>query len=217
MNRRKFLSSGISTFALSRMAKAIEQQALDGETAKLIGGASKIADHDATANYLIGLTQPGQGVTFTRVGAGSRLAIRYASMSAGTISVAVNDEPAEKVNVHSSGALTGSYLNAIVDLAIPANAKVTISLAPDDVGVNIDRILVGGDLGLPPDIWNLPPLPVAAGPYSADWKGLGRELHRSPVVARCQVRGMGALGPAIHARAGRLVCARHVYRRQPAI
>ena len=95
-------------------------------------------------------------------------------MSVGTISVAVNDEPAGKVNVHSSGALTGSYLNAIVDLAIPANAKVTISLAPNDVGVNIDRIIVGGELGLPPDIWNLPALPVAAGPYSPDWKALGR-------------------------------------------
>jgi alpha-L-fucosidase len=29
-------------------------------------------------------------------------------------------------------------------------------------------------LGLPPDIWNLPPLPVAAGPYSADWKSISR-------------------------------------------
>ena len=40
--------------------------------------------------------------------------------------------------------------------------------------VNIDRIVVGENLGLPPDIWNLPPFPVAAGPYSADWKALGR-------------------------------------------
>ena len=41
--------------------------------------------------------------------------------------------------------------------------------------MNIDRIIVGdGDLGLPPDIWNLPPLPVAAGPYSADWKAVSR-------------------------------------------
>jgi hypothetical protein len=44
---------------------------------------------------------------------------------------------------------------------------LTISLATNDVAVNIDQIIVGdGDLGLPPDIWNLPPLPVAAGPYS---------------------------------------------------
>ena len=96
-------------------------------------------------------------------------------MSVGTISVAINEEPPSKVNIHSSGALTSSYLHAIVDVAIPANATVTISLGPDDVGVNIDRIIVAaGDLGLPSDIWNLPPLPVAAGTFSPDWKALGQ-------------------------------------------
>jgi alpha-L-fucosidase len=156
------------------MAKAIGPQTIEVEAAKLIGGATKIADHEASAGYLVSLTRPGQGVAFTGIRASSKLAICYASMSVGTISVAVNEEPAGKVNVHSSGALTSSYLNAIVDLAIPTNAMVTISLAPNDVGVNIDRIIVGAELGLPPDIWNLPPLPVAAGPYSADWKALGR-------------------------------------------
>jgi hypothetical protein len=103
------------------------------------------------------------------------LAIRYASTNVGTISVAVNDQPARKVNVHSSGALTNSFLNAIIELAIPAKAALTISVATNDVAVNIDRIIVGdGDLGLPPDIWNLPPLPVADGPYSADWKAISR-------------------------------------------
>jgi len=160
--------------ALSRIANSIETETSQVQAAKLIGGASKIADRDSSSGYLVSLTQPSQGVTFTRLRAGNKLAIRYASLSVGTISVEVNDEPAGKVNVHSSGALTSSYLNAIVDLAIPAGATVTISLEPDDVGVNIDRIIVGGDLGLPPDIRNLPPLTVAAGPYSADWKALGR-------------------------------------------
>ena len=50
-------------------------------------------------------------------------------MSVGTISVAVNDQPARKVNVHSSGALTNSFLNAIIDIAIPAKATLTISVA----------------------------------------------------------------------------------------
>ena len=174
MNRRVFLTSGISTIALSRMAKAIGPQITEVEAAKLLGGATKVADREASAGYLISLTQPGQGVAFTGVHAGSKLAIRYASISVGTISVAVNDELAHKVNVHSSGALTSSFLNAIVDLAIPADATVTISLAPNDIGVNIDRIVVGDEFGLPPDIWNLPPLPVAAGPFSAEWKALGR-------------------------------------------
>ncbi len=174
MNRRVFLTSGISVIALSGIAKAHETETFQLQGAQLIGGASKIGDRDSSVGYLISLTQPGHGVRFTDVPAGSKLAVHYASMSVGTISILVNDKPACKVNVHSSGALTSSYLTAIVDLAIPANATVTISLEPDDVGVNIDRIVVGENLALPPDIWNLPPFPVAAGPYSADWKALGQ-------------------------------------------
>ncbi len=174
MNRRVFLTSGISVIALSGIAKAHETETFQMQGAQLIGGAFKIGDRDSSVGYLISLTQPGHGVRFTDVPAGSKLAVHYASMSVGTISILVNDKPACKANVHSSGALTSSYLTAIVDLAIPANATVTISLEPDDVGVNVDRIVVGENLALPPDIWNLPPFPVAAGPYSADWKALGQ-------------------------------------------
>lgn len=171
MKRRNFLTSGISVVAMSRVAKAFETQTSGTGTATLIGGATKIADRGASTGYLTGLTQPGHGIKFIGLHSGSKLAICYASMSVGTISVAVNEEPAHKVNIHSSGALTGSYLHTVIDLAIPANATVTISLGTDDVGVSIDRIIVGdGDLGLPPDIWNLPTLPVESGPYSPDWK-----------------------------------------------
>ncbi len=139
-----------------------------------VGGASKATDSAASGGSLVGLAKPGQGAEVTGLPAASRLAIRYASVSVGTISVAVNDQPARKINVHSSGALTGSFLHAIIDIAVPANARLTISRAANDVAVNVDEIVVGdGDLGLPPDIWNLPSLPVAAGPYPADWKGLG--------------------------------------------
>ena len=137
MNRRAFLASGISTLALYEMAKAVEPQTSETEASTLIAGASKIPDRDASKGFLVALIQPGQGVTFTHVRAGGKLAIRYAGLSVGTISVAVNDNPARKVNIHSSGAPTSSYLNAIVDLTIPANATVTISLAPDDVGVSV--------------------------------------------------------------------------------
>jgi alpha-L-fucosidase len=174
MNRRRLLTGGISTLALSQMARAIGKQKPDAEEAGLIGGASRLSDRGASGGYLFSLTQAGHGVNFTHLPAGSTLAIQYASLSVGTISVAVNNEPARKVNIHSSGALTGSYLRASVALAIPANAVVTVSLAPNDVGVNIEKLTVIADQGLTPDIWNLPPLPVAAGPYSADWVTLGR-------------------------------------------
>jgi alpha-L-fucosidase len=175
MNRRVFLASGLSTIALSRVAQGIGPQVIEGDVARPFGGASKVADGGASSGYLVSLTQPGHGVTFPQVRGGNQLAIRYASLAVGTISVAVNGETPKKVNVHSSGALTGSYLYAILDMPVPAYAAVTIRLAADDVGVNVDRIIVGaGNLGLPPDNWNLPSLPIAAGPYSPDWKALGR-------------------------------------------
>jgi hypothetical protein len=114
-------------------------------------------------------------VKFAGLPAGSTLAIRYGSVSVGTISVQVNDQPSRKVNVHSSGHLTDSFLVAKIDLVVPTDSVLTISLADGDVPVTIESIIVGqGDLGLAPDIWNLPELPVAKGPYSADWQGISR-------------------------------------------
>src|SRR5947209_2657462 len=99
MNRRIFLASGLSLLAVSRMSNAFETQSLEAEAGELIGGASKIADRDSSAGYLVTLTQPGNGVRFAGVPAGGKLMIRYASMSVGTISVAVNNEPPRKVNI----------------------------------------------------------------------------------------------------------------------
>ena len=92
----------------------------------------------------------------------------------GTISVSVNGGTARKVNVHSSGALTGSFLYSIIDITIPANATVTISRASGDVAVNIDKVIVGDRRpGLAAG--HLEPAAVQPrdGPYNADWKALG--------------------------------------------
>ncbi len=124
---------------------------------------------------LVRLTKPGQSAAFADLPAATRLAIRYGSVTNGTISVAVDGQPARKVNVHSSGVLTNRVLHAIIDVAIPAGATVTIGLATDDIAVDIDQLVAGdGDLGLPPDIWNLPPLSVASGPYAPDWRAISR-------------------------------------------
>ncbi len=58
--------------------------------------------------------------------AASKVAIRYASVNVGTLSVAVNNQPVQKVNVHSSGALTGYYLYAIIDITIPSHSNLTV-------------------------------------------------------------------------------------------
>ena len=53
-----------------------------------------------------------------------------------------------------------------------------------DVAVNIDRVIVGtGDLGLPPDIWNLPPFQPAVGPLHGRLEGAGPGLLGARVVA----------------------------------
>ncbi|HVZ86511.1 MAG TPA: alpha-L-fucosidase [Polyangia bacterium] len=142
---------------------------------KPVNGASSVTDGAASGGSSIGLGGTGQGAQITATQAASTLAIHYASTSVGTISVSVNGQAAVKVNVHSSGALTGSFLYAIISIPIPAGATVTISRASGDAAVNIDAVIIGnGSLGLPPDIWNLPSFVAASGPYTADWTALGK-------------------------------------------
>ena len=159
----------------SHSRNRIDLHTFEAESAKLIAGAFKVSDSKASGRLLVSLAKHGQGVKFTNLNAGRKLAIYYASTAVGTISVIVNNQPARKVNVHSSGALTGSFLHSIIDIAIPAHATLIISLSDNDVEANLDKIIVGNrDLGLPPDIWNLPTLPVTVGPYPSNWGGLSR-------------------------------------------
>ncbi|MGB8492360.1 MAG: alpha-L-fucosidase [Bacteroidales bacterium] len=134
-----------------------------------------MADRTASGGYVVSLVKPEDGIRFAALPAAGKLAIRYSSLGVGLIGVAVNDQLVQKLNVHSSGNLTGSFLNAVIEIPVPARATVTISLITNDITVNIDKIIVGdNDLGLPTDIWNLPPLTVTPGPYQADWKELSR-------------------------------------------
>ena len=154
---------------------AAQKHSFEAETAVLIGRTSRVADAAASGGYVARLIEPGDGLKFTSLPAGGKLAIRYSSSGVGLIGVAVNNQPVQQLNVHSSGDLTSSFLYAIIEIAIPVDAMLSISLVTGDIDVNIDQIIVGDDdLGLPPDIWNLPPLPVAAGPYPADWRRLSR-------------------------------------------
>jgi len=170
-----FLLFSYLLFGALTSPNAVGQHQFEAESAKLIAGASKVSDTNASGGFMVSLTNLWDGIRFSNLPAAHKLAIRYASVKVGTISVAVNEQSTRKVNVHSSGNLTGSFLYAILDIAIPANAVLTINISTNDVMLNIDQILIGdGNLGLPPDIWNLPTLPVAAGSYPADWKGLSR-------------------------------------------
>lgn len=153
---------------------------IEAEKAELIGGASKITDKSASGGQLVNLSQSGMAISCTNLPHTKKLAIRYASINVGTISIVINNQPAVKVNVHSSGAVKGSFLYSIVNIAIPKGSVMQIRLDTSDVALDIDYLIVGNsDLGLPPDIWNLPPLLVADGPYKADWKEISR-LYTAP-------------------------------------
>jgi alpha-L-fucosidase len=172
---RTFLAGLLLLFHTAISAVMPEKQIFEAEKAKLVGGASNVADKSASGGQSINLAKPGQGLNFENLPEARKLAIRYASVNVGTISVAINNQQSVKVNVHSSGAVTGYFLQAIINIAIPKGANLAISLNTSDVALNIDQIIIGnGDLGLPPDIWNLPSLPMADGPYKADWKEISR-------------------------------------------
>src|SRR5436190_107729 len=61
--------------------------------ADLVGGASPVASGATDQQLPVSLAAAGAGVKFSRLAAGSTLAIRYGSTSVGTISVKVNDQP----------------------------------------------------------------------------------------------------------------------------
>jgi len=179
MNRLIFLLLMASSLSfmdqLFAQKTATKNQSIEAESARLTGNVTSEPEHEASGGFIVHLTKLDDGILFVNLPAAQKVAIRYASVNVGTISVAVDGKSVHKVNVHSSGALTGSYLYSVIDLLIPKNASLTIRLEDKDVSLNIDEIIIGkGDLGLPPDIWNLPTLPVATGPYPADWKGLSR-------------------------------------------
>lgn len=169
----------INSFLILDTASAFaivgKNQTFEAEKAMLVRGAQMEADPSASGGQIVSLSKPENAINFTKLPKAEKLAIRYASLNVGTISVSVNQQAAVKVNVHSSGAITGSFLHAIIDVTIPKGAEVKIFLDSTDVALNIDQIIIGvGNLGLSPDIWNLPPLPIADGPYKADWKEISR-------------------------------------------
>ena len=158
----------------------MDKQEIQSDAGELVAGAVNVAERPPAVGHLVSLAKVGQGLKFAGLPASSKLAIRYGSVSVGTISVTVNDQPPQKVNVHSTGNLTSSFLMAKIDIPIPAGALLTIGLTETDVPVTVESIIIGdGDLGLRPDIWNLPSLPVAAGPYAPDWKEMSR-LYTAP-------------------------------------
>ncbi len=103
--------------AASNAAAAAAMRMFEAESAERIRGATRMVDRTASGGRLVGLGAAGQGVKFNRIPAASKLAIRYASVSAGTISVSIiapKEAGAGKIEVHVDGAV-----RATADLSTP--------------------------------------------------------------------------------------------------
>ena len=111
-----------SLLSVGPSTNADEPHVVQATATDLSGGALKVPGGLPVGGELVSLSKPGQSVTFSDLPAGSSLAIRYGSVSVGTISVAINDKEPHKLNVHSSGDLTKSFLNAKLNLSIPQGA-----------------------------------------------------------------------------------------------
>jgi len=173
----------VGLFLLSALVPAIATDALNlaASSAEFVGSPARKGGKKESSDATATLARPGEGIRFTKLPAAGTVAIHYAALKSGLLALAVDNGSSMEVNFHSTGSLSDSFLNAVVRLTIPRDGALTIRLVSEDVAINIARIVIGdGDLGLPPDIWNLPPLPVAAGPYAADWKTLSR-FYTAPV------------------------------------
>jgi alpha-L-fucosidase len=148
--------------------------------AELTNGALIVTNSLDISQSLVSLKAPASGVNFTHLPGAGMIAVRYASTNYGTITASVNGQQGRKINIHSSGDEKASFLYAVIDLAIPEDGTLTLSHSDGDTGCVLDHLMIGrGDLGLKPDIWNLPPLPVCPGPYQPDWHQLSR-TYRVP-------------------------------------
>ena len=175
MNKNITLTSLTAACCALMATSALAAEKFEAEMATLLGKAVAFADPKASGGSAVkGLGEPGSGLRFDQVSAAKQLAIRYASTTeSGSYSVQVNDRAPVKVDFHSTGAGDSYYTHAIIEVEIPAGATLKLFCGAGDADWSVDAILLGvGDLGLKPDIWNLPRFVPAAGKYTADWKSL---------------------------------------------
>ncbi|PJJ80084.1 alpha-L-fucosidase [Mucilaginibacter auburnensis] len=144
----------------------------DVNALKTVSAAVKAEDAIVSGGKVVVLQKAGDGVSFKAVRTAQTLAIRYASTGVGIADVYINGKIINKINFHSSGN-SSQFLNSVVKVKMPIAADVVIKLATSDVALRINQVAVGDNLNLPPDIWNLPELPVADGPFKPDWKAIG--------------------------------------------
>src|SRR5581483_6602193 len=112
-----FVIGSLVLLSASASSLAAEKTVLKADGGGLVGGASTVPGGVGSAGNLASLAKAGQGVKFAQLPAAKAVAIHYASVEVGTISLTVNDQPPRKLNVHSSGDATKSLIYVKVDVA----------------------------------------------------------------------------------------------------
>jgi alpha-L-fucosidase len=172
---RTWIARGLALTTSLMATSLIAADKLEAEKAVPLGKAVAFADPKASGgNAVKALGEPGSGLRFDKVPAAKKIAIRYASKTEmGTYSIQVNEQTPVKVNFHSTGAWDTFYAYTIIDVKIPAGATLKVLSGQGDSEWSVDYILTGNDdLGLKPDIWNLPRFVPAPGKFTPDWKSL---------------------------------------------
>ncbi len=127
-NARTVLAAVLFILCAWTSTLAAEKRTFDARSAELVSGTSTVIDATASAGSLAGLAEPGQGVKLSGLPAAKTLAIRYASLKAGTISVAVNNQKTRKgLAPDQVRALRetcrGDWTFALVELALATGAR----------------------------------------------------------------------------------------------
>jgi hypothetical protein len=129
---------------------SIQLSRVEAESGLLYATGTTVSSDDvanASGGVIVAnMAAPGRSVTFSGVSAASQLVVRYASASAGTISLYVNGVKAfppsgtDAFAFTSTGAWVGTYAVATFTLAIPQDANVTIRFDTGDSGINLDYV-----------------------------------------------------------------------------
>lgn len=114
---------------------------LEAEAQTLFGRAESTTDGGASNGQMVSkLDLIGDGISFVQAAQADQLVIRYASMNTGHLSVYVNGSKQGFINFTSTGAWSGTYGTAVMNVAIPAGATVTLQNDTGDSGLNLDYV-----------------------------------------------------------------------------
>ncbi len=116
---------------------------IEAELGTKYGAAAYGALSSASAGGVVtAMTTTNSALEFTNVAAATQMTFRYASASAGTMSLYVNGAHAQNVSFVSTGSAT-SYVDKIETVSVPAGATVKLQRDSADIGVNLDYIYLG--------------------------------------------------------------------------